>query len=60
MDCKFEKCYCNQKRHKYFSSENYIIGMYNSNEKNNYFIECESKNYRHEELDNETLTGNIE
>ena len=60
MDCKFEKCYCNQKRHKYFSSENYIIGMYNSNEKNNYFIECESKNYRYEETENETLVGNIE
>ena len=60
MNCKFEECYCDQRRSYDFSSENYIIGMYNSNEKNNYFIECESKNYRHEELDNETLTGNIE
>ena len=60
MDCKFEKCYCDQQKNYNFSSENYIICMTNSNEKNNYFIECESKDYKFERLKNETLIGNIE
>ena len=60
MDCKFEKCYCDQQRDYKFISENYIIGIYNSNEKNNEFAECTSSNYLYERLENKTLIGNIE